>query len=125
MKNKKEFKEIVLPNKGHEGHNPYTLAFVYAENGNLLVKGYIQEVNEYLKTLGQKYFTRYTFYNQGEHRGHWKFYKDGVYISTPDIKRRKKDSKNKYEFVSYITKPITTLKFKRIPNRWIPEFNNL
>ena len=39
--------------KGWSG-GAYTLAYVYSNKGNFLVKGYIREVEEYLKTLKQK-----------------------------------------------------------------------
>ena len=125
-----KFPEIVLPNKGYEGHNPYTFAFVYGEKGNVLVKGYLQEVQEYLKNLNQKYFVKFTFYHQGEHRGYWKFYKKEVGIFEPSHGKRTKYSLKKYEIrysysfdnkEKYDKSPI--IKLKRMPHKWITEFN--
>ena len=122
-----KFPEIVLPNKGIKGHNPYTFAFVYAEKGNILVKGYLQEVQEYLKNFNQKYFVNYTFYRGGVHRGYWKFYKKEVVIFEPETGRFGLKNRKKFEIRGYSNfenyEKVPVINLKRMPHKWIPEFN--
>lgn len=122
-----KFPEIVLPNKGIKGHNPYTLAFVYGEKGNRLIKGYLQEVQEYLEKLSEKFFVKYTFYHQGEHRGYWKFYKKEIGIFEPEKGKYSSKRRRKFEIRGYSNfegyEKVPVIQLKRMPHKWIPEFN--
>lgn len=111
----------------------YTLAYVYSNKGNFLVKGYVREVEKYLETLkqkGYKYFVNLSLRHtksycvQNDHRDIWKFYKDDNYsIWQP----RRKTNKKKWDkwCVYSCNENKTIMEFKRMPNRWIPEFDNL
>lgn len=113
----------------------YVLCFVYSKyKGNFVLKGYSKEVGEYLKKNYTHYFYYMSYWHQGFSRGHWDFWKETVGIFEPDRKGRRKEKK-------YMVRPYggswvedapdkdeikkKTLKFKRLPKRWIPEFDKL
>lgn len=135
MKNKIWKNVIEIEPDGKKGWSggAYTLAYVYSNKGNFLVKGYIREVEAYLKTLkqkGYKYFVnlslRHTksYLRNDNHRDIWKFYKDNEYSIWQPRKRDRKKKWDKWCFYSYLEKK-TIMQFKRFPNRWIPEFDEL
>jgi len=118
-----------------------TLAFVYSKNnGNFILRGYYTEVREYLAKNYTHYFVNYTLWAHGEHRDIWDFWKDSVGIFTPTKKKRNWKYQVRRYSNSYLNdydmsaKEIVdmkvenekkTLKFKRLPKRWIPEFDQL
>ena len=110
----------------------FSLYFVYSKYcGNFILRGYSDEVEKYL----EKNYTHYFYYNslwsQGRSRGHWQFWKDGVYFTTPS----KLNKTWKYSIVRFKTsgrffgldelkqQKEIRLTFKRLPKQWIPEFN--
>lgn len=136
MENKKHWKKVIeIKPDGKRGWSggAYTLAYVYSNKGNFLVKGYIREVEEYLKTLkqkGYKYFVnlslRHTknYFTQTNHRDIWKFYKDNDYSIWQPQRKHENKKWDKWQLYSYKDKK-TIMEFKRIPNKWIPEFDKL
>jgi len=108
-----------------------TWCFVYSRNhGNFILEGYSHEVDEYLHKNYTHYFYRYTYWYNGKSRGGWKFWKDTVGIIPPS----KSGKEWKYTIrlwtggrhnVSIEESNKTCLKLKRLPKRWIPEFNKL
>ncbi len=122
----------------------YVLAFVYSKHkGNVVVKGYMREVEEYIKKNFTHYFVNYTLWYLGSHRDIWKFWKKGIGIHEPtrSCKRGKIDKKDRkfcvrpyvewtYDSAEerekrYEEAEEQALYFKRMPKRWIPEFDNL
>ena len=117
----------------------YTLCFVYSKHkGNFVLRGYMREVEEYLKKNYTHYFYNLSLWYHGNNRNIWNFWKDNIVIHEPrkDSKIFKGKDKWKYQVRPYVdwserTKEKDneidekTLWFKRMPKRWIPEFNNL
>lgn len=107
------------------------MLFVYSrDHGNFILEGYSQEVDNYLRKNYTHYFYRYTYWCNGKSRGGWKFWKDTVGIIEPSKSRKEW----KYTIrrwtggrhnVSIEESNKTCLKLKRLPKRWIPEFNKL
>jgi len=112
----------------------FALYFVYSKhNGNFILRGYSDEVENYLK----KNYTHYFFYNSlwsnGQSRGHWRFWKDSVYFLTPS----RREKRWKYEVVRFKStgyfnsleelkhQKEIRLTFKRLPKQWIPKFDQL
>lgn len=131
---KKEIKNIVtLPPDGKKGwgYGAYTIAFVYSNKGNFLVKGFLREVKEYLQKLvtqGYKYFVRYSLWQTGKERGYWRFYIEDYYISSPSRNNLGKNPKKwrKYEVRKWNGGSLNPImEFKRLPNMWIEEFAKL
>lgn len=190
----KKFKEIEVPASGKNGWagGAYTMAFVYSNKGNFVVKGFFEEVKNFLKKKkneGWKYFANYTMFStdfklintttnlefptalnikvikealnenkefkqkfnlveKKESRNHWFFYKDNVDIWKPrnlatrvdwrgrvnkpdrftDYYGFKMDNK-KYNVIvrtnDDYSDVLKVLSFKRLPTKWIPEFDNL
>ena len=130
-KRKKLYNVIDVPASGRSDWSggARTLAFVYSKkNGNFVLRGYYEEVKEYLQKNYIHYFVNYTLWCKHEHRDIWDFWKDSIGIFTPTNKRRNW----KYQvrpYSNYQTDKAElakqTLKFKRLPKRWIPEFDQL
>jgi hypothetical protein len=122
----KKLPEITIPNSGKASWygGAYTIAFVYSNKGNFVIKGYMKEVEEHLNTLknkGYKYFVNFTLWHNGKHRSIWEFSMNFVYIHKPGT------ISGYHWTISYINKNIErcTLKFKRLPKTWIKEFEQL
>jgi hypothetical protein len=136
--NNKYYPVIEVPADGVKGvgGGAYVLCFVYSKhNGNFVLKGYHREVKAYLKKNYTHYFCNMSMQWMGSHRDFWKFWKDSVGVHEPS-KYRKGRSKEDMQFVvrPYISwhcsdeekdeADAKALRFKRMPKRWIPEFDN-
>jgi hypothetical protein len=125
---------IQVPSSGKRGWmgGARSLFFIYSrDKGNFILEGYNKEVEDFLKKNFTHYFYRYTYWFCGEHRGGWKFWRESIGIFEP--------SKARKEW-KFIIRPYSTVygkqvseqqmkeltfHFKRLPKRWIPEFNKL
>lgn len=128
--------EVAASGKRGMWGGAYTLCFVYSKyNGNFVLKGYSKEVQEYLKKNYTHYFYNMTLWHRGMHRDIWKFWKEDMGIFEPDRRSKYLKGKAKWKFQ---VRPYTSwdddgmkkeefepLWFKRMPKRWIPEFDNL
>jgi hypothetical protein len=106
----------------------FTLYFVYSKHhGNFILRGYRKEVDEYLKKNYTHYFYYVSMWSAGHSRGHWKFWKDDVTIFEPSKSYKSwKYNVVKYKRDNYFnSERVLEIKLKRLPKRWIPEFNNL
>jgi hypothetical protein len=134
---KKIYPIIDVPANGNPDwyEGAYTLAFVYSKhNGNFILRGYRGEVEKFLKENYTNYFVYISMWSHGQSRGTWHFWKENVGIFEPS--KRRKDWK-------YVVRPYLgggflsrferervekeaekkSLRFKRLPKRWIPEFD--
>ncbi len=124
---KKRYPVIDVPASGkpdwYEG--AYTLVFVYSKHkGNFILRGYRGEVEKYLKANYTHYFCYISMWSDGRSRGHWDFWKENIGIFSPS----KGFKCWKYQVRQYSTGkslPEKILYFKRMPKRWIPEFDKL
>jgi hypothetical protein len=130
----KELKVIEIPASGKPNWSggAYCIAFLYTKTkGNLIVKGYYQEVEDYIKNDYTHYFVNYTLWSNGQSRSIWSFWADGYYISAPARKKDKPsrfyDNKPSYKWRlrKFFADDKTELTFRRFPKRWIKEFDNL
>jgi hypothetical protein len=104
--------------KGWSG-GAFCYAFVYTKHrGNFVLRGFIREVEDYLKKYYTHYFVNYTLFHRNEHRNIWNFWKRGVLICGPNKRRRK------YRITNFTENSSQDIYFKRLPNRWVPEFDN-
>jgi hypothetical protein len=126
--------EVAASGKHEWGGGAYTLCFVYSKyKGNFVVKGYFKEVKEYLKKNYTHYFYNMSLWHRGLSRDIWYFWKDDIGIFEPS--KMRKDWKFKVSPYSYYggrenkmseTEILAkTFSFKRLPKRWIPEFDTL
>lgn len=128
---KKEYPVIEVKSDGRKNwyEGAYCMLFVYSrDNGNFIVKGYRREATRYLKENYTHYFYYCSMWNDNRSRGNWHFWKDNVSIFEPSKSRRNRNEKFKVikhqqnrEF--YFGKQQIEYNFKRLPKRWIPEFN--
>jgi len=141
----KNYPVIEVPADGKSGMagGAYVLAFVYSKyKGNMVVKGYVREVEEYIKkNIKTHYFVNYTLWYMGSHRDIWNFWKKeiGIHEPTRSTKRGKIKAKDrKFCIRPYVEWTYDNaeehekrweeakkeaLYFKRMPKRWIPEFD--
>lgn len=137
LKNKKYKIIEVLPDgkSGMDG-GAYVLCFVYSKfKGNFVLSGYMREVKKYLEMNYTNYFCNYSLWYRGLHRDIWEFWKTSTTIHEPQ-----KDStylKGKERWCWSVSpeykwsetaeekqiRKENTLYFKRLPKRWIPEFD--
>ncbi len=115
-----------------------SMYFVYSKyKGNFILRGFRGEVDEYLKKHYTHYFYYVSMWSHGKSRGHWNFWKSNVYILGP-APRSRCCRRYKYEFHLSTTGKYksldelgkakkmaqeNTLRFKRMPHRWIPELD--
>lgn len=133
---KKNYPVIKVPSNGKPnwGEGARTLCFVYSKHqGNFILEGYLGEVKNFLKANFTHYFCYFSLWHNGRSRGYWRFWKDNMV----SIFQPSKVSKHwKYRVVQYVPdggygfsifnkKVNTVLEFKRLPKRWIPEFDKL
>lgn len=109
----------------------YVLCFVYSRyKGNFVLRGYYKEVQEYLKENYTHYFCNYSLWHLGQNRDIWHFWKKDIGVFDVSIKERRKGKKT--EIRPWRNPEMTeeelktkTFKFRRLPKRWIPEFDIL
>jgi len=114
------------------------MMFVYTKShGNFILRGFTDEVEKYLKKHYTHYFYYISMWSDGRSRGHWKFWKERVYIFEPRRSRRRADRRDKFvvhkfgeggtysDFSELKKEKEIKLEFKRLPKQWIPEFDIL
>lgn len=129
LSKKKHLPEILVPNitKKEWCNGAFTICFVYSNKGNFVLKGWYGDIKEYLRDLnlkGYKYFYYQSFYQYGIERGGWQFYKKDVIICEPTLDKSLKVFEP-YHFIVKNTITKKKFKFKRLPKKWIPEFDEL
>jgi len=132
LKNKK-YPVIEVPASGKTGWGggAYTLCFVYSKHkGNFVLKGYYEEIQEYLKKNYTHYFCNFSLWHRGSNRDIWSFWKDGIGIFEPNNTRKRQKWEIRpytcgYKDISLKESENKALYFKRLPKRWIPEFDKL
>jgi len=131
MDDKKKYKVIQVPSSGQHTWmgGARTLCFVYSKyHGNFILEGYHREVELFLKNNFTHYFCRFSLWHKGRERGIWYFWKEHVGIFSPS--RHRKDWKYLIRRYTTGTSPLErekiekqSLHLKRLPKRWIPEFD--
>jgi len=125
---KKEYPVIEVPSDGRKkwSDGAYCMLFVYSKyDGNFILKGYLREVDKYLKENYTHYFYYRSMWSNKISRGYWSFWKERVHFFEGNKSKREKFRVVKFDETSYETKKEVELKFKRLPKRWIPEFDKL
>jgi len=127
----KKYPVIQVPSNGNPNWScgARTMCFVYSKKGNFILEGYLGEVEDYLKKNYTHYFYYMSMWHNSQSRGYWKFWKENVTIYSPS----KHGKTWKYKVIKYdynqrgYSAPAdkVVLEFKRLPKRWIPEFNKL
>jgi len=142
----KKYPIIDIPADGKSGMwgGAYCLCFVYSKyKGNFVLRGYMREVEAYLKKNYTHYFYNMSLWHLGMDRNIWSFWKDDIAIFTPSRESKTHKGKKKWKFQ---VRPYSSsynfdddakweekekifdrdsLWFKRMPHQWIPEFDNL
>lgn len=112
------------------------MMFVYSKHkGNFILRGYLGEVENFVKANFTHYFYYLSMWHDGRSRGYWHFWKNGVSILTPIRKGRNKrwqyiihkqfNGGHYNSLAELSSEKEIELKFKRLPKQWIPEFDQL
>ena len=137
--NNKKYSVIDIPATGKQDwcDGAFTLCFVYSKHkGNVVLRGYMREVKEYLKKNYTHYFYNMSLWSNGMNRDIWGFWKDDIGIFEPHRHSRIFKDKDRWKFQvrpyrhwwdeeEVKVSEVETLYFKRMPHRWIPEFDKL
>ena len=135
--NWKDVREIPATGKKGWSNGAYTIAFVYSNKGNFILKGYYGEVSEHLQKLkdrGYKFIVNKTLWStdawtdKKQFRNIWAASSNSTYVYEPDYSRRDKKSRT-YKWKIQRTpsdggKRISVT-FKRFPKRWVPELDKV
>lgn len=108
---------------------PYSIAFVYSKCGrNCIVKGDHTLVKEYIKNNFSYALVNFTMWKDGRSRNIWKFVFDEkrycYYLSSRGMTGKRKHVLKIFEKVDRLKSVnLKTLTFRRMPKRWIHDFN--
>ncbi len=125
----KKYPVIDVPASGNRDWSggAYCLCFVYSKyKGNFVLRGYIKEVEEYLKKNYTHYFYNKSLWHHSQNRDIWGFWKKDIGIFTASLKEKRKKTQIRpyYEYeIDEANLKAKTFEFKRLPKRWIPEFD--
>jgi hypothetical protein len=113
-----EFKstKVAQPASWRRISEPYAIWFVYPKDQQpVVVKGMCSEVAAFVMKTYPKALCRYTYWKNGSERGGWKFTCPKMYVV--EGRRRK--------IVTIYTADNNPreLSFRRLPKKWIPEFD--
>jgi len=101
------------------GIGPFTLSFVYSPNGNFVFFGKIHFLYNYIEEHFEKAIVNLYFTSRG--RSCWHFFCKDCIIQ---IHKPCKETDRKFVFTrNYSGK--TLLKLRRIPKKWIPEYDKM
>ena len=93
---------------------PWAMYFVYPQDGEpVVVKGMSRDVVQYVREHYPVALVRYTYWKDGVSRGHWMF-------TNSNHERRfvVRDGRRWKVWIG-----DRTYSFRRLPRRWIPEFD--
>lgn len=107
------------PTRGMFGNEPFCIAYVYGENGNLIVRGMDNQVGRYLDGYTQRYVAYLSFWKRGVSRGYWTSNCDLNWVKNGRVGGRITNG------WCLIHNGVSALRVKRIPNRWIPLYTSL
>jgi hypothetical protein len=134
-----KYEEIILERKRDvaDGYSlwepnskPYAIYFVYSKCGRkCVVKGMSEEVREFCQKNFPEALLRYTFWKDGRSRGGWTFTKPKIYaqeisriLSSDENEKCKK--RRGIRVIKYYDNRFEEFYFRRMPKKWIPEFDH-
>ena len=129
----KKLPEIEIPASGKPkwSGGAWTITFVYSNRGNFVLKGFYKETQDWLekeKSKGLKYFCNHALYggtnwisDKTQSRNIWSTYNRCIRIYEPS-KSDKKWRVVIYDGPSWNADRVKEMTFKRLPNKWISEF---
>lgn len=124
---KKNLPVIEVPASGAR-----TIAFVYSKTGNFVVKGFRKEVVEFLRQNYKDWVAKFTLWHNGQYRTIWEYWKKDIsfFVERNDKNRRREKNVGRFTVAivkylpgRYSSSERKNLSFKRIPNKWIPEYD--
>ncbi|MFA5163884.1 MAG: hypothetical protein WC441_05205 [Patescibacteria group bacterium] len=132
---KPKFTEIVVEGEPEWRMPKMYLCFVYAPEGNFLVKGQNHEtIKKLIKSRFPICLYRTTFWKNKKDRGYWSANHPDFSImiderlspSWRNNGQAKKSNKNTVSFYSRRNRNTTPVTFtcRRLPNKWIPEYDD-
>lgn len=102
---------------------PFCMIFVYAPQGNFLIKGMYEACRTYLKQHFLKYVAKITTWCKGLKFSHLTSSR-GIYITTNDTTGQKRKRK-KFVVRLNLGKEYRTVEFRHLPKKWIPIYDEV
>ena len=129
----KKYKTIEIPASGESGMNggAWCFYFMYTKNkGAFILKGYMKELDKWIEDndIGPHIRNEVLFHNGKVRHSRWDFWKDNISIHTPSPEMGRRDKRwRKFQVVKSLPdwEYETLMAFKRMPHRWIPEFDKI
>ena len=133
-----KYSEIVLGDT--KKPNPFTLAFVTSPQGNFLIKGDSEIVNEYITKHFPISIVRSTWWKNKKSRGHWSGNSSAGYLFVEDdiLRLKKNNTSDMFERMIKLlgigikarTRFIITdyqtfaFQYRNMPSKWLPEWSD-
>lgn len=117
---KSNFEVIEVSPSGKKGwhRGAWCLTWVYSSKGNFLIKGYIQETEDYIKNKNLKCWAIFDLYYKGHKRTIIKTYNCDFEICSPYGSKRKKSIDWKYSIYKRGSFK-EAINIKRLPSRFV------
>tara|TARA_R110000851_G_scaffold293087_1_gene447657 strand:+ start:1687 stop:2112 length:426 start_codon:yes stop_codon:yes gene_type:complete len=139
MEKNKEWKDVrIIKASGKRTWvgGAYTIAFVYSNKGNFILKGFGSEIREYLSSLknkGYKYIVNETLWsandwtNKKQFRSIWSVSSSQTYLYEPSPEDKgKTTNKFKWRLFRFDENSNKIEKtFKRLPKKWVSEYDKI
>ncbi len=111
-----ELSKFEKTRRKYGGTQPFVIYFVYPKDGEpVVVKGMYDAVEKYVKQTFPLALYRWTMWVDGGSRGGWSFTCEGRYIH----RKGRRHELSVYDG----NKLVRKLSFRRVPRKWIPEFD--
>jgi len=103
---------------GYQATQAFSIAFVYSDKGNFVVKGMSQAVESYIPNYYPNSIYYISFWNNGKSRGYWRSTRN-IYISLRELAGR-----YKYSIMIFRDgKLFQEMNVRRVPHKWLDAFN--
>lgn len=105
------------------GSSPWCMAFVYTPDGNHLFNGWADPVRAYIVNYFSKAMVNFVYFKNKRLFNVWALYIPGksILLINPGLKKNARKYRGRH-FIFQEKGKDPYLKLRRIPKKWIPEF---
>lgn len=113
----------IVSNSKDFAPSPWCMAFAYTPDGNYLFRGWSVPVRDYIRSHIPKAMVNFVHFKDKRMFHSWNLYIPGKHILTinPGLKTNARKNRGRH-FVFQEIGRRPYLKLRRIPKKWIPEF---
>lgn len=111
-------KFVKSPARGGHNTQPFTIAFVYSDAGDFVIKGMNESVETYIKQRFPNCIYNLTYWHKGIHRSVWQSPKSLF------IHQERRDGRLKWCVrIFQGGGDVIELTFRKLPKKWLPVYN--